>query len=576
MNKYLNNIINSKFKQLVKESNNFNELQTKLGITYRLSNKIFKNKIKELKIDITHFNPTKISKQITKFNKILDDDFINIIEKSFTYNEIKEKIDINFRENNIIQDRIKNLNINIEHFITGNYKNDNKIKNNKKEKFSDDEFIKIIKESSTYKEIKTKLKLKLNNNNNIIKNKIEKLNIDHFNCKTNIQLNKILIKGDKYINGNSIKKKLYDTGLKEEKCEGCDLGIMYNNKRIYFHLEHKNGINTDNRIENLKILCNSCHSQTDTFCRTKKSLENKKTDDIESIETTFEKLEINNKCNDCNIIINDDIQRCSGCYTNNIYTKKFRKIWNISENDFIKLVKENYSLNSINTYMKLNKNINTKNITIKNRIDYLNLNISHFNRSKSMQKWKNENKLKPLKDILVENSKYNNGTDIKNKLYKAELKEEKCELCKIGNIWNNKKLTLQLDHINGVHTDNRIENLQIICPNCHSCTENYCGRNVKLNNIKKGKVYIKNTKQYKTTFSHNCGNCNKEIKQKGNCIDCSKKLTRTKNKNRPSFNQLKEDIKVLPYTKIGIKYNVSDNCIKYWVKNYEKDSNYYN
>jgi len=161
-----------------------------------------------------------------------------------------------------------------------------------------------------------------------------------------------------------------------------------------------------------------------------------------------------------------------------------------------------------------------------------------------MKKWIHENKLLPLEQILIENSKYINGTNIKKKLYKEELKEEKCELCGIGNIWNNKKLTLQLDHINGVHSDNRIENLQIICPNCHSCTENYCAKNIKLNNIKKGKEYIKNTKTYKTNFKHNCENCDKEIKQKGNCIDCSKKIIRTKNKNRPSYNQLKEDIKV--------------------------------
>jgi hypothetical protein len=424
--------------------------------------------------------------------------------------------------------------------------------------------------------------------NSIIKNKIKKMsiNIDHLDCKKYIKedktilFDKIFIKGDKYINGNSIKEKLYKSKLKEEKCEKCDLGTIYNNKRIYFHLEHKNGINTDNRIENLEILCSSCHSQTDTFCRTKKSLEYKKIDNVESIETTFEKVEINNKCNDCDIIIYDDTQRCSNCYTKNILIKKFRKnkedIWKYPENNFIKLVKDNYSVNSINTYIKSYENINTKNITIRNRIDYLNLNISHFSHRKSMKKWVDENRIILLKDILIKNSKYNNGTDIKKKLYKAKLKEEKCELCGIGNIWNNNKLTLQLDHINGVHTDNRIENLQILCPNCHSCTENYCGRNVKLNNIKNGKEYIKNTKMYKPILlKHNCGNCDKKIKQKGNCIDCSKKLKRTKNKNRPSYNQLKEDIKVLPYTKIGIKYNVSDKCIRKWIKNYEKDINYY-
>ena len=99
MSKYLDNITNNKFKKFVKNSNSFNELQKKLGIKSRIKNDIFKQKIKELNIDITHFNLTKISKQIIKFNKILDEDFINIIKESFTYKEVKEKIDINFHEN---------------------------------------------------------------------------------------------------------------------------------------------------------------------------------------------------------------------------------------------------------------------------------------------------------------------------------------------------------------------------------------------------------------------------------------------------------------------------------------------
>ena len=68
MSKYLDNITNNKFKKFVKNSNSFNELQKKLGIKSRIKNDIFKQKIKDLEIDITHFNLTKISKQITKFN----------------------------------------------------------------------------------------------------------------------------------------------------------------------------------------------------------------------------------------------------------------------------------------------------------------------------------------------------------------------------------------------------------------------------------------------------------------------------------------------------------------------------
>lgn len=83
----------------------------------------------------------------------------------------------------------------------------------------------------------------------------------------------------------------------------------------------------------------------------------------------------------------------------------------------------------------------------------------------------------PLGDILVENSTYSNRTQIKKRCYRAGLLKEQCDSCGIGPEWNGSSLTLQLEHINGVFNDHRIENLRILCPNCHSQTETYCGKN---------------------------------------------------------------------------------------------------
>lgn len=76
-----------------------------------------------------------------------------------------------------------------------------------------------------------------------------------------------------------------------------------------------------------------------------------------------------------------------------------------------------------------------------------------------------------LKEILTEDSNYNR-TKLRERLIKEGLKENKCEICGISE-WNNKPISLQLHHINGINNDNRLENLQILCPNCHSQTETF-------------------------------------------------------------------------------------------------------
>lgn len=82
----------------------------------------------------------------------------------------------------------------------------------------------------------------------------------------------------------------------------------------------------------------------------------------------------------------------------------------------------------------------------------------------------------PLEKILIENSTYQ-SFKLKKRLFLAKLKEPKCEECGWAILSDDGRIPLELDHINGNRHDNRLTNLRVLCPNCHSLKSTHRGRN---------------------------------------------------------------------------------------------------
>lgn len=179
-----------------------------------------------------------------------------------------------------------------------------------------------------------------------------------------------------------------------------------------------------------------------------------------------------------------------------------KRKWN--KQDLIVTVKNSEHITEVIRKLKLvHSSCNSK--TIQKYIEEYKLDTSHW-KGQLIKKERIGHECS-FNDVFIIHSTFTKS-HLKEKILKYNLKEHKCSECGLIPEWNSKILSLQVDHINGINNDHRLENLRLLCPNCHSQTPTYAGGNAL------------NRKRAETFICDQCGDYRSRVSESGLCIKC--------------------------------------------------------
>lgn len=174
----------------------------------------------------------------------------------------------------------------------------------------------------------------------------------------------------------------------------------------------------------------------------------------------------------------------------------------------------------------------------------------------------------PLENVLVQGSRFHRG-HLKERLFRGGLKPRRCEECGQGETWRGRRMALILDHVNGVPGDHRLENLRILCPNCAATLDTHCGRK---NTVRRAPRACDTCgEQFRPRYdlhrycSRRCSGLAHAERLHGRAAPQRRKV------QRPGVDRLLGEIEREGFLATGRRYGVSDNAIRKWVLQYERE-----